>query len=137
LVCSDDWVIEGVLHKDVLSVWPQVEPLLNKALLRRHGEYTSEDILGFLRSRDMQLWTASDGVIRAAAISQIISYPQLKVCLFTHLGGSGLRFWKAAQPLIESWARSQGCQALRAGGRRGWARVFGMQEVYTVAEKRL
>lgn len=119
------------------SVWSEVEPLLKKAIERRDGEFSIADVLRFIREREMQLWIARDSRIRAAAVSQIISYPQLKVCLFAYLGGDGMRFWKQAQPLIEAWAKSQGCQEIRSAGRRGWARVFGLQEIYTVAAKRL
>lgn len=132
-----EWVVSGVSSERIESIWPKVEPLLQKAIDRGHGEHEAGDILGFLLSRDMQLWIAADEEIRAAMVTQIINYPRLSVCQVIYLGGEGLKFWKSAKPLIEAWAKSQGCQELRAYGRRGWCRVFGMEDIYTVASRRL
>ena len=118
----------------VEPIWPLVEPLIQKAIDRGQGEYEAGDILAFLLSRDMQLWVSDD--LEAAAVTQIIVYPRRKVCSVLLVGGCGLHQWKNTK-VIETWAAAQGCELMRAHGRRGWHRAVGWQEVYTVAEKRL
>lgn len=124
----------GVNQRQIIPLWPKIKPLVEKALDRGFGEWEAGDILGFLLSRDMQLWAADD--LSAVAVTQITVYPRVKVCDVLLVGGSGLAEWKNTK-VIENWAREYGCSLMRAMGRRGWARAVGWTEKQSIAVKEL
>jgi hypothetical protein len=129
--------ITGVPWQKVERLWPFVEPLIQKALDRTLGEYLSGDIYGFLINQEMQLWIAGEEGIDAAMVTQIVTYPRKKFCNVVLVGGSGLKDWLKFQPILLAWAKEHGCNAVRSTGRRGWHRVLGWTEAYTVSTKEL
>lgn len=129
--------IAGVPWDKVEPLWPLVEPLLQKAIDRSLGEYLSGDIYGFLINQEMQLWIAGTDGIDAAMVTQIVTYPRKKFCNVVLIGGANLKSWIDSQPILLEWAKEQGCTAVRSTGRRGWHRVLGWKEAYTVSTKEL
>lgn len=112
--------------------------MIQKALDRGLGEWKAGDILGFLLSRDMQLWVAvNDGQIEAAGVTQIVTYPRKKVCDAVLCGGSGVRQWFENLATVENWARANGCEFIRAYGRRGWVRAVRWNAAQSIAIKEL
>ena len=65
----------------------------------------------------MQLWRDGDTI----AVTTIIRYPRKTTCLIVLAGGS-LETLRRCLPLVEEWARHQGCQAMEVTGRKGWLR---------------
>jgi hypothetical protein len=107
-------------------------------LRRGRGEYLPEDILKAVKARRMQMWVAEDGeIIKAVGVTTITVFPRLKVCEFILLGGSGLLQWRHEKEQIMAWARRQGCQEIRGGGRKGWLRVSGWPWIYTICGERI
>jgi hypothetical protein len=72
-------------------------------------------------------------------VTQIVVYPQHKVCLVVALGGEGLDEWfDELMDTIESWAAQNECRYVEEYGRKGWLKVGkkrGYGEVYTVMRK--
>lgn len=85
----------------------------------------------------MQLWVVDD--YRAACVTQIVVYPQHKVCLVVALGGEGMDEWfPELMDTVEEWARQVGCRYVEEYGRKGWQKVGskrGYEQVYTVMRK--
>lgn len=133
-----DLVITGVPKRDIPLIWNQVEPLVNKALATGRGELWACDVLTLLLSGDMQLWAAFDGqAVKAICITEIVTFPRLKICRVAYVAGSGMRAWLGEIDLIKAWAKSHGCQEIWGGGRKGWSRVLGWEPGYQTCALKL
>jgi hypothetical protein len=133
------WDVTGVLAGDLDYVWPTVEPILQRALDRSRGEYLAEDLHGYIKRREMQLWIAvNDGEIKAACLTEIVNFPRLKVCRLVIAAGEGMHHWvKLGSDIFKDWAKAQGCEEIRGGGRKGWSRALGWKPIYYMCGERL
>ena len=103
------------------DAWARCRPYLEAALEHADGAYALEDVARRVEEGRAQFWPGR----RCAVVTEIYDYPRLKACNFWLLGGD-LRELLALQPIIETWARAQGCTRMLGGGpRAGWARVLG------------
>jgi hypothetical protein len=118
--------VEGVPAATIERVWPRVLPWIERALAEGLGHLDSTDLRAALERRDMQLWIArrEDAVV-AALVTEIVAYPRRKVCRLVLMGGEdGEReAWLPWLPLLEAWARAEGCDLVEIYGRPGWARL--------------
>jgi hypothetical protein len=129
-------MIRGVPGWEVELVWGQVRPLIEKALSRNNtGEYEPIDFLKGCVSGDMQLWIGGD--FEAVGVTTITKFPRKIVCQILLGGGSGLHHFKEGKDVIAEWAKAQGCDEIRGGGRKGWLRVFGWPQLYVICGKEL
>lgn len=81
------------------------------------------------------LW---DGQIKAAGVTKIIASQKSKVLMCEACSGSEFIRNKHVMQTIEDYARSEGCDAVRIGGRKGWGRVFPeYREIAVLLERRL
>ena len=127
-------MIFQVPYWDVASVWPRVTALVQKAL-DRQVEWGLSDILEQLLAQRMQLWVVP---WRLTVVTQIQTYPGVRICMVVLCGGDGLDENKHSLGEIEAWARSLGCDELRIQGRAGWRRVYPEFEVVaTMMRKKL
>ena len=131
-------VIEGIPAAMVLLVWEEARPWVARALEIEGGHFAEEDIRAALLSRDMQLWVvraaenpasaAPDAGrrIRGILVTEIVRYPRRTVCRLVLAGAEdGARAeWLAWRPLIDAWARANGCDLVELYGRPGWARLL-------------
>ena len=106
----------------ITAIWPKALELLIPALDRFDSGYSVEDVLHALQGGDMQLWIA--GEYEAAVVTQILVFPQFKICRLFAAGGGGMEAWMDdMEEAIENWARQVGCKYLTGGGRRGWKKM--------------
>ena len=112
--------------------WETAAPLIKKAL-DRGSNYTLEDIYEGLKASEMQLWMWGS---EAALVTTIQNRDGLRWCLFLALGGEKLDEWAEYLPLVEEWARSNGCDEMRIYGRAGWKKL-GFDVVYTKLVRKL
>lgn len=89
------------------------------------GRLLARDVLDLVLAGRMQLWVAHEPpeAIRAVCLTEVIDYPRKRVCRIVALFGRGFRAWVPMRGEIEAWARRQGCGAMEAVARLGWARV--------------
>ena len=85
----------------------------------------------------MQLWCWQSDEIEAALVTSIQEKDGVKFCLYLALGGSKMAEWKQFMPLVEDWARGEGCTEMRIYGRAGWAKVFDFDIDYTKMTRQL
>lgn len=86
----------------------------------------------------MQLWVwQGKPEIYGALVTTIQSKGDKTWCLFLVLGGTRMNEWIGLLPVIEDWARSQGCNEMRLYGRIGWAKVTGYDIEWTKMSKKL
>jgi hypothetical protein len=104
-------------QEDVNGVWPLVEPFISAAAER--GEYSSELLWSWATSGEAQLWMAWSDHCEAAAVTTRLPGD---ICLIAALGGKESGRWMPLLSDLEAWAKQQGCIAMRAWARKGWAR---------------
>lgn len=114
-------------------------PFIQKALEQSDNELTLEETLSDIADHKRQLWLIkSDGVFIAGVVTQIYSYPSLKIGEITLASGSDYASWNHYTDMIEPWFKEKGCQIIQVVGRRGWARQLkekGFSERYTILRK--
>ena len=115
-----------IVHPDLIdSIWPNVEPHLERIGPHSEGELTPEDFRTHLESAEMQLWLAiHDKVVLAAMITQIIVYPRKRTVRIIAIGGDDMKRWLHYLPLVEDWGFEMGCTYLELWGRKGWKKVL-------------
>ena len=117
---------------EVRRVWPYVAPMLEKHEHFAHGILNVQDMYNCLVEADMQLWLAvRREQIDACLVTQIVNYPQKKVCRAVFVCGKGMDYWYPWLPTVDNWARQNGCTEWEAWTherlakvleRKGWAR---------------
>jgi len=108
------------------DVWPDVAPYITSALEHASGKYELEDVYSLLVEYGYPLWIAfnEDG-IKGVVITRFVQYPRKKYLFIEYCGGTDGWGWKTPMfETLKSWARDNECDAIEAGGRVGWARVF-------------
>jgi hypothetical protein len=130
LVCVDP--------KRVHEIWPHVSGLILEAIRRTNLSHT-QDIEYDVLNGDGLLWVAWDGAaIQAAATTSLIKTDAEKVCVLTACGGAEMTQWLALLPMIEAYARDEGCGCVRIFGRKGWARILdGYRDEHVILRKAL
>jgi hypothetical protein len=108
--------------------------LIERGLAEGYGQMGYEDVLDGIRSGEYQLWAAEGSVV----ITTVDLFPRLKQ-LTVIIGAGDLReIDDELRPMIETWARSIGCDTMLIMGRPGWERALdGYRRTCVVLEKRL
>jgi hypothetical protein len=120
----DQLQITVVPSQVVDVVWPDAEVLLGKALSVSRRRYTMESIRDHLERGILALWLVFDGPTPVAAFTtRIAVYPAAKGLCMDWIGGGRMKDWlPLAQPLMEQYARDNGCTHLEGYGRKAWGR---------------
>lgn len=117
--------LQPVTSAAIDSVWLEVVPLIEEALIAGDPDVGTEDIHTYLLNSDMQLWTAVDeGKIIAAAVTQIIIFPRNKIGQVTLGAGIRMEEWMHYMQVFEQWFKSMGCTRIELLGRPGWSRAM-------------
>lgn len=128
-------MIIKVPQEDLHIVWNEVEPLIKKAL---DDTYTARDILDGLVKNAFQLFISWEDKVESAVITEVIQYPQKKVCRYFLAGGSNINNWlEPIQQEIEKFAKYNQCNAIEVAGRKGWLRKLKgyEQKIYLMSKK--
>ena len=119
---------------DIDEAWPVASGLIQKALdwnpayIDGRYNYTLDGIYQGLKSKEMQLWMWGDD---AALVTAIQNDEEKRWCLLLALGGRDINAWVPCLPIVEGWAKENGCDEMRIYGRIGWARALGYDVEYT------
>ncbi len=137
---SSDLYIGPAPHGMAERVLTELDRQVSRALTYSFGAYTKQDLIEGVESNDMQLWNAvKDGKVIGIEVTQIIQFPRKKVCNLLLTAGSDLGLWGGELlELIESFAKSQGCDLITGQGRKGWLKIasgFGFNKQYMAAAK--
>jgi hypothetical protein len=110
--------------KQVTCVWECVKHWIKRAMER--GDLgTFDAVEDDVITGQALLWLVwSDPEIQGAAVTQIVTTQNSKVCMITACGGENMRLWLPLIEKIEGYARDEGCDAVRILGRKGWMRVL-------------
>jgi hypothetical protein len=118
--------------ENVAAAWPQLEPLIEKALLGT-PTVTTEDVFRLLMAHRADAWVQMDNdlhtqppIIQAMAVTDYDVYPQgvwLRVWLCTVADGYKLSTMELHDKIV-AWKVQQRCRGLVLVGRPGWTRIF-------------
>lgn len=114
----------GILSRDVWVIWGSVKGFIQDGLAE--GE-SLDTILERLTATSCQLWVAfDDELIIAACVTELPTIGTRKVCNVISCGGTRMDEWLGLSlPVIEAWAKHNGCTAMRFPEiRPGWQRVL-------------
>jgi len=100
---------------------------VENALEYSGGTHELLDVVVGVGEGRYQMWPGQDSII----ITEIVNFPKKRVCNFFLAGGS-LEELEPMVPMIEAWAKEQGCNAISLVGRKGWTRSFLRDRGYTV-----
>lgn len=131
-------MVSGVGFEKVDVFWSEVEPLISKALDER---ITTDDVLGWIKSRDVQLWIVYSDEIIAACTTQLVNFPRSKTCRILAIGGSRMSEWQGdLDNVLTYWALSQGCSHIDCPVRDGLVktlRPLGYEKLVTLIGKKI
>jgi hypothetical protein len=114
---------------DVAGVWPRVAAFVQKAL-DRQNEWRLQDIHEQLMALRMQLWVVPWQLV---VVTQIQTYPGVRICMIVLCGGEGLRAHKHEFSEIAQWAKGFACDEIRINGRDGWQKIYpGFEKTGTI-----
>ena len=140
MLSSDDPVtlikVEVQQLADALNS-PRVVSLIEQAMLRNGGKRRFEDVFVALREARQQLWVMAAGSdILGVTMTEIVVYPQKKICRVTECVGRERERWQHLLAGIEDWARQIKCDGVELIARPGWSRVLeGYDMTHVVLEK--
>lgn len=128
----NDASFTGILSTDIDRIWPEVAPLLEKALHYADGKIGIDDLYTALKEREMQLWLVPGGVW----VGRIVCYPKSKRLEAIAAAGEW-RDWNVYGKQVMAWAKARGCDAVEIIGRPGWGRKTGFEEIHRTFRVRL
>lgn len=137
-----EYIIRGVPYELIGQFWKFAEPFVKRALDHTHGEMTHLDLAQMCLKRDAQLWLIyHNGRVVGAGTTEIVLYPQKKVCRIITLAGTEFDEWMGmAHDVVSLWAKEQGCQAMQALTRTGFVpklKSIGYKNRYCICDKPL
>ena len=122
----DDWI-------------EKIDPLLERIAAESRGTLSTEGIWANIAQGHWWLAAINDG--KAIVVLEPIRFLTGKNVLeIVGLAGDGMKEWESAVEELEAVAKKLGFHRLRAGGRKGWARVaarHGWKETRVIVEKDL
>ena len=128
------WLVPTSL---VPAVWDEAAALLSPAVEMAAGRHSLTSTLDQLRSGHMQLFLAvRNDMPIAAAVTQVLEYPEASWLVVLFCGGKGLPEWgKDGIAAIEDWARRCGCSGVEIVGRAGWAMALGYEKSASIIQR--
>ena len=124
--------IEGIQGDEIDNFWEKVSPLVDRAMEYADGKMTTEDVYNQLKAKHIQLWLVPGGIW----VTRVVDYPQSRRVEWIAAAGE-YQDWTDHLPPLFEWARAQGCDAAEIGGRAGWGRKTGFEEIHRVFRVRL
>jgi len=139
---QQEYIFKGVPAFLVEKLWHFGLPYVKRALDHANGEMSHEDLRVMCINRDAQLWMCKkEDKIIGAGTTEIVNYPQMRVCRILTLAGTEFDNWMyLANNIIELWAIEQDCEAIEAFVRKGFVpklQKIGFKHAYSVMHKRI
>jgi hypothetical protein len=98
------------------------------------GGVTYRHIRAMMAEGLAQRWKAEDGSV---VVTELLQDPAGRYCLIWLAEGDIRSLLELHETILE-WAKAEGCNRIRVGGRRGWGRVLeGYHEISAVFERSL
>tara|TARA_R100000808_G_C2079577_1_gene103958 strand:+ start:202 stop:618 length:417 start_codon:yes stop_codon:yes gene_type:complete len=113
--------------KDVLELWPEIQPLLDKALAYGIEDVTAQDLLPAIEESKAYLWIGVDGYnIECVVLGELVEYPRKKSFYIhawaTKSGHQFDEFMELFEGSVITFAKINGCDFIEAKVRKGLAK---------------
>lgn len=105
-------------------VWPDVAPMLEKAVATSSGRFDIDSVVRGLKTGEIALWVVMDGTTPVAALTTRVSQlPGKRVLAIDWMGGTRMREWlPMVHTTLSSYGKTYGCTEMQGFGRRAWLR---------------
>ena len=108
----------------VHEFWPHVASLI-KAAMEKGRLSSFADVEHAVRNGSALLWLAWNGeTVKAAAVTELGQANAEKFCTIVACGGHDRSQWLPLIAGLEAYGKTQGCNAMRIYGRRGWRKLL-------------
>jgi hypothetical protein len=105
------------------AVLPHVGPWLISIVERSGRRYTLPVLVDMIARGELQMWLIGDETPRGIVITELYYAPSgLKFAAIRAAVGDGAESWMPLISVLEAWATAEGCVAIDALARKGWAR---------------
>ena len=131
--------VQTVPDNYLYSIWPLVEPMLDKALLVSQNDYDIRHLKLYVTSKAQTLLIAVENnkIVGAATLS-LLNYPNYRVATIVAMGGRAIVKPEVFEQVVR-WAKAQGATKIRATAREAQARLYrqkaGLNTTMYVIEK--
>tara|TARA_R110002012_G_scaffold212382_2_gene383462 strand:- start:238 stop:666 length:429 start_codon:yes stop_codon:yes gene_type:complete len=134
--------ITGIPSSQIPEVWDDCVDFIELGNSKSQDEMTTQDIYELLCNAEMQLWVIinDNEKILGAGTTQILDYPNKKICRIVTLGGRNFENWIESINIIEEWSKTMNCESVEFFCRKGFQRKlenYGYKQTYTVLGKEL
>lgn len=121
---TDAIEVTAVPQAVVDVVWPDVAPLLEKAVATAGGRYSVESVYTEIVAGNLALWIVMDDAKPIAALTtRVIDFPLKRTLSVDWIAGERMAEWlPRVNELFTEYAKSYGCTQLEGRGRKGWLR---------------
>lgn len=132
--------LERVPLQYVHVVWPDVAPMLAKALPYAQGEVTLDHMQAYAADGTWELFVVTNGAtVHGAVLVQFFNRPTMRVAFIQAVGGRGIIAQDTFDQL-KAYAARQGATVIECGARPAMTRLLnriGLREKYRVLGLRL
>lgn len=105
----------------VREVWGLAAPYLDKAEKRGGALQTVAEWREECAAGRKQLWVVWDDNCEGAGVTYLADTPRGLTCVIDGFAArDGAKAWETSLPVLEAWAKTQGCRRVRVYGRVGW-----------------
>ena len=102
--------------------WARVSPWI-KAALKYDPTHNIDDVKARIVARQARLWAGT----ACAVVTEIFTWPRMKTLQVWLAGGDLTELREVWKPVIEDFARAEGCSLVVITGRQGWGRALGYE----------
>jgi hypothetical protein len=117
------YLVSGIPHHQVGEVWPEVAPILKRAVERDRRHSLDTVRLG-LEDSTLQLWVIFRETVEGVAVTRIAQHDTgIRSVVVEFVAGDNLKDWKHLWDIVEAWAKMMDCRFAEMVGRPGWERM--------------
>ena len=113
-----------VPKENIKEVFPIVQDSIDKALKYSGNHFIVEDIYNDLLDGKMQLWVLwnvnKKQNFQGCGVTKILQRTNSKALNIFIVTGRNRKQWQDKMPLVEDWAKQNGCTHIETYARPGW-----------------
>jgi len=133
-----------VPKQNIKEVFPIVQDSIDKALKYSGNHFIVDDIYNDLLEGKMQLWVLwnlnKKQNFQGCGVTKILQRTNSKALNIFIVTGRNRKQWQDKMPLVEDWAKQNGCTHIETYARPGWSKLLKEQDykiTHYLLEKKL